>query len=215
MVRSAGPAARPSGCARRVHPILLNQYAALTQALFRIWAELGVEVEVATKTMPEFLESWLANEGHRRHARPLDRRLRRPGQLHLHALPLRKRRRTRLLLLAENRPHPGGGPRARPVRPPARRSIGSSSTRCSTPRSSSRSSTRWTTGSPAPGSGACSCAAPPPTSTTPSSERPSRGGAGSRRRPAIRAEESSTCRSPASSGASIPSSARRRSRARW
>ncbi len=46
-----------------VHPILLNQYAALTQALFRIWADLGVETEVVTKTMPEFLESWRANQG--------------------------------------------------------------------------------------------------------------------------------------------------------
>jgi ABC-type transport system substrate-binding protein len=45
-----------------VHPILLNQYAALTQALFQIWKGLGVEVEIATKTMPEFLDSWLANE---------------------------------------------------------------------------------------------------------------------------------------------------------
>ncbi len=43
-----------------VHPILQNQYSALTQALFRAWAELGVEVEVVTKTMPEFLESWHA-----------------------------------------------------------------------------------------------------------------------------------------------------------
>ncbi len=46
-----------------VHPILLNQYASLTQALFQIWKELGVEVEVATTTMPEFLESWHANKG--------------------------------------------------------------------------------------------------------------------------------------------------------
>ena len=46
-----------------VHPILLNQYAALTQALFRIWADLGVETDVVTKTMPEFLESWRANQG--------------------------------------------------------------------------------------------------------------------------------------------------------
>ncbi len=45
-----------------VHPILLNQYASLTQALFQIWKELGVEVEVATTTMPEFLESWHANK---------------------------------------------------------------------------------------------------------------------------------------------------------
>ncbi len=46
-----------------IHPILLNQYAALTEALFRIWGELGVEVEIATKTMPEFLESWHSNKG--------------------------------------------------------------------------------------------------------------------------------------------------------
>ncbi|MGH9366512.1 MAG: ABC transporter substrate-binding protein, partial [Thermoanaerobaculia bacterium] len=46
-----------------VHPILQNQYSALTQALFRIWAQLGVEVEVVTKSMPEFLESWHAERG--------------------------------------------------------------------------------------------------------------------------------------------------------
>ena len=45
-----------------VHPILQNQYAALTQALFRLWSEVGVEVEVATSTMPTFLEAWHANE---------------------------------------------------------------------------------------------------------------------------------------------------------
>jgi ABC-type transport system substrate-binding protein len=41
-----------------VHPTLQNQYAALTRALFKIWADLGVEVEISTKTMPEFLEAW-------------------------------------------------------------------------------------------------------------------------------------------------------------
>jgi ABC-type transport system substrate-binding protein len=46
-----------------IHPILLNQYAALTETLFRLWGDLGVEVEIATKTMPEFLESWHANAG--------------------------------------------------------------------------------------------------------------------------------------------------------
>ncbi|MEX1246820.1 MAG: ABC transporter substrate-binding protein [Thermoanaerobaculia bacterium] len=62
MIRSAS---LPSPVRLRVgiHPILLDQYAALTEALFRIWAELGVEVEIATKTMPEFLESWHANKG--------------------------------------------------------------------------------------------------------------------------------------------------------
>ncbi|HWZ85425.1 MAG TPA: ABC transporter substrate-binding protein [Thermoanaerobaculia bacterium] len=46
-----------------VHPILQAQYAALTQALLRLWAEIGVEVEVATKTMPSFLDAWHENEG--------------------------------------------------------------------------------------------------------------------------------------------------------
>jgi ABC-type transport system substrate-binding protein/serine/threonine protein kinase len=61
MIRASG---LPQPVRLRVgaHPILLNQYAALTQALFRIWTDLGVEVEVATKTMPEFLESWHANQ---------------------------------------------------------------------------------------------------------------------------------------------------------
>ncbi len=48
---------------------------------------------------------------HRRHARPLDRRLRRSRQLHVHALPLGKRGGARLLLVARDRPHPRGGPR--------------------------------------------------------------------------------------------------------
>ncbi|MGH9368142.1 MAG: ABC transporter substrate-binding protein [Thermoanaerobaculia bacterium] len=60
MIRSAGlPAVVRLRAA--VHPILQNQYAALTQALFRLWSELGVEVVVATKTMPEFLEAWHEN----------------------------------------------------------------------------------------------------------------------------------------------------------
>jgi len=46
-----------------MHPALLNQYGALTEALFRIWGDLGVEVEIVTKTMPEFLEAWHANQG--------------------------------------------------------------------------------------------------------------------------------------------------------
>ncbi len=45
---------RPSGCGSAVHPMLVNQYAAFTEALFRIWRDIGVEVEIATKTMPEF-----------------------------------------------------------------------------------------------------------------------------------------------------------------
>jgi ABC-type transport system substrate-binding protein len=61
MVRSAG-LPLPVQIRVSVHPILLNQYTALTQALFRIWTDLGVEIDVVTKTMPEFLESWHANQ---------------------------------------------------------------------------------------------------------------------------------------------------------
>jgi len=46
-----------------VHPILLDQYAALTQALFSIWADVGVEVTAATKTMGEYLDSWHGGPG--------------------------------------------------------------------------------------------------------------------------------------------------------
>ncbi|HEX5854229.1 MAG TPA: ABC transporter substrate-binding protein, partial [Thermoanaerobaculia bacterium] len=46
-----------------IHPILLDQYATLTQALFRIWADVGVEVTAATKTMGEYLASWHGDPG--------------------------------------------------------------------------------------------------------------------------------------------------------
>ena len=62
MIRSSG-LPLPVRLKASVHPILQNQYSTLTQALFRIWAELGVEVEVVTRTMPEFLESWHAERG--------------------------------------------------------------------------------------------------------------------------------------------------------
>ncbi len=62
MIRTCG-LPTPVRLRASVHPILRNQYAALTQALFRVWEDLGVEVEVATKTMPEFLESWHATQG--------------------------------------------------------------------------------------------------------------------------------------------------------
>ena len=59
----------PAGCLFRcaltaaVHPILLDQYGALTKALFQIWAEVGVEVSAATKTMAEYLGSWQGGSG--------------------------------------------------------------------------------------------------------------------------------------------------------
>jgi ABC-type transport system substrate-binding protein len=62
MLRAAG-LALPVRLRASVHPILQNQYAALTEALFRLWAEIGVEVEVVTKTMPAFLGAWDENAG--------------------------------------------------------------------------------------------------------------------------------------------------------
>ncbi|MDQ2979027.1 MAG: ABC transporter substrate-binding protein, partial [Acidobacteriota bacterium] len=57
MIQSSGLAS-PVRLRASVHPTLQNQYAALTEALFRVWSDLGVEVDVVTKTMPEFLEAW-------------------------------------------------------------------------------------------------------------------------------------------------------------
>ncbi len=57
MIRASG-LTLPLTLRASIHPIFLDQYAGLTEALFRIWKELGVEVEVATKTMAEFIESW-------------------------------------------------------------------------------------------------------------------------------------------------------------
>jgi ABC-type transport system substrate-binding protein/serine/threonine protein kinase len=57
MVRSAG-FALPVRLRASVHPILKDQYGALTSTLFASWAELGVEVTVATSNMAEYLQSW-------------------------------------------------------------------------------------------------------------------------------------------------------------
>ena len=108
MLRSTG-LPMPIKLKAAVHPILQNQYAALTQALIHIWADLGVEVEIATKTMPDFLEAWHGTRRSRHVDGAVDRRLRRPGQLHVHALSLRKRPSPELLRLARGRPDPGGG----------------------------------------------------------------------------------------------------------
>ena len=56
-IRSAG-LPLPLKLKAAVHPILQNQYAGLTRALLQLWADLGVEVEVATKTMGQFIEGW-------------------------------------------------------------------------------------------------------------------------------------------------------------
>ncbi|MGE5412896.1 MAG: ATP-binding protein, partial [Syntrophomonadaceae bacterium] len=62
MIRAAGFTG-PVHLRAVVHPILQNQYAALTQALLRLWAEVGVEVEIATTTMPAYLDAWNATSG--------------------------------------------------------------------------------------------------------------------------------------------------------
>ena len=62
MIRSAGVSG-PIRLKAAVHPILQKQYAALTRALFRLWAEVGVEVDVVATAMPAYLDSWNAHEG--------------------------------------------------------------------------------------------------------------------------------------------------------
>jgi ABC-type transport system substrate-binding protein len=57
MIRSAG-LALPVRLRAAVHPILKDQYGALTTSLLASWAELGVEVTVATRNMSEYLDSW-------------------------------------------------------------------------------------------------------------------------------------------------------------
>ena len=61
-VRSCG-LPLPVRLSAAVHPILLDQYGALTKALFAIWADIGVEVAVMTKTMGEYLNYWHGGAG--------------------------------------------------------------------------------------------------------------------------------------------------------
>ena len=61
-IRSAGFPA-PLSLRAAVHPILQDQYGALTHELFRTWGELGVEVQIVSHTMREYLECWHAREG--------------------------------------------------------------------------------------------------------------------------------------------------------
>ena len=62
MIRSAGLPS-PVRLRAAVHPILRDQYGALTSALFASWADLGVEVTVGTSNMSEYLDSWNDTEG--------------------------------------------------------------------------------------------------------------------------------------------------------
>ena len=94
MIRVLGTAAPDPAARGRPPDPAQNQYAALTRgALPRSGRSSASRSRSSTKTMAEFLEAWQAKRGHRPDARPLDRRLRRSGQLHVHALPLRQRRR--------------------------------------------------------------------------------------------------------------------------
>lgn len=49
---------RPLRLRAAVHPIMLDRYGALTQALFATWAQLGVDVDVVTPTMDSFLAAF-------------------------------------------------------------------------------------------------------------------------------------------------------------
>ena len=62
MVRSAG-LPLPVRLRAAVHPVLQNQYAGLLRALFQIWADHGVLVEIATRTMQEFIQAWHDAQG--------------------------------------------------------------------------------------------------------------------------------------------------------
>ncbi|MEK6286897.1 MAG: ABC transporter substrate-binding protein [Acidobacteriota bacterium] len=46
-----------------VHPLLQDRYGSLLKTLFSIWSELGVEVEIATPTMSQYLDADQHNEG--------------------------------------------------------------------------------------------------------------------------------------------------------
>ncbi len=46
-----------------VHPLLRDRYGSLLTALFSVWAEIGVEVSIATPDMAAYLDSWQNNDG--------------------------------------------------------------------------------------------------------------------------------------------------------
>lgn len=46
-----------------VHPILQDRYAAVTQELFKIWSDIGVQISIETSTMKAHLEALRKNEG--------------------------------------------------------------------------------------------------------------------------------------------------------
>jgi hypothetical protein len=62
MLRSAG-ISDPISLRAAVHPLFLDRYKSLRTTLLSIWSELGVKVEVATPTMPSYLESFQNSSG--------------------------------------------------------------------------------------------------------------------------------------------------------
>ncbi len=91
MIRSAGPAlARPaagSSSSDPPEPVRGSHRGSLP----RSGGISASRSRSRRRRWPSSSRPGSQNEEHRRHARPLDRRLRRSGQLHVHALPLRKR----------------------------------------------------------------------------------------------------------------------------
>ena len=202
------PASRPrSRLTATVQPLLRDRVGSAADAVCSTPGRTSASrCRPSTMDMTSFLTLWRDNDGDRSADRPLERRLRRPGQLHPRAVPLGERRaaqrtsrRRRSDRLARR------GPRREPARRSARRSTAGSRDCCSSRRRSSRCSTTSTTAWPVRACAAWCCAAPSRTSTTASwawRRRPSR----SSRRGAP-AAASSTSRWPARSPRSIPCSA--------
>ena len=115
MIRSAGSAAADPPSRRRFTRLLSDQYGALTSALFGSWAELGVEVTVATSNMAEYLDflerdvgiDLFVGAGSRTTTtRTISRSL----------CSTRATAGCAVLLLARDGPDPGGGAAREPVR---------------------------------------------------------------------------------------------------
>ncbi len=62
LIESSG-IARPVQLKASVHPVLQDRYASLTEALLKIWNELGIQVTIVTPTMESYLETNGRNEG--------------------------------------------------------------------------------------------------------------------------------------------------------
>jgi len=62
LIESSG-IARPVTLKASIHPVLQDRYASLTEALLKIWSELGVQVSIVTPTMESYLETFTKSEG--------------------------------------------------------------------------------------------------------------------------------------------------------